>query len=278
MNTTAEKLDTQQMIEDGFLLALSKTNKQSATQLKNAGVGKVNISTGKTVVSPQKDYDSEGLLMGLFDVRDGLIDLFSSINHNSTTGRVLTSQINKVSECIRMVGGEIKPFNPLDHISGLDMPDQTVNAQKVIQQTKQCYKLGKIGNTSISKDGRIIKIVFSGNEGNHNYWAAGEITTKGAWAGNEAIDYVYTPESGKMSVKALNENGCWVDKHDGYDVYWELTESDGNPTDITDDIRLEKSVKKSEKTKELERVSKNNVTNNDIDIDFPINDMSIKEK
>jgi len=254
-------------------LELGKTNRASAAQLKNAGIGRVNLAP--TNSSPPKGYDSEGLLVELFDIRDSLVELFSSINHNSPTGRVLTSQINQISGCIRRVGGVAETFNPLDHISGLDMPDQTVNAQKVIQQTKQCYKLGSIGDTSISKDGKVIKIVFSGNEGNRDYRAEGEITTKGAWIGNEAIDYVYTPQSGKMSVKALNENGCWVDKHEGYNVYWELTESDDPIADTVEEI---KSVKKAKTIEELEKVSENNVTNKEIDIDFPINDINAKEK
>jgi hypothetical protein len=37
-----------------------------------------------------------------------------------------------------------------------------------------------------------------------------------------------------MSVKALNENGKWIDKSDNYLVYWELEESskekEGNAT------------------------------------------------
>lgn len=266
-------LDTEQMLEDAILSQFHKSNTRIPLPSSNQRTGKCETNDVKIAsISKEQSFDVEKLLLNLYEARDGLLELFSNINHNSPTGRVLTSQINKVGDCISQIGGQVEPFNPLDHISGLETPNQVINAQKVISQTKQYYKLGAIKDTSVSPDGKIIKITFEGKDGNINYKADGEITAKGLWTGNEAIDYVYAPESGKMSVKALNENGCWSDKYNDYDVYWELTENDESISEPTQNDSNEKDIKKAQKTKDQPIKVENNVDNENIDINFPIID------
>jgi hypothetical protein len=199
------------------------------------------------------------LLVTLKNIRHGLIDVFERSGLNSGVEDHLVNLIEKTSACIQYLGEPIEKFKPLSHLSGLQAPDMVKNANKVVDTTIQCYKLGEIDDTTVSDDGRNIGIVFSGEERGMKYKAYGTITAR-SWEGSEAIDYIYVPETGgKMSVKTF-ENGKWADKSDNgqYDIYYELEETDttveGNSQDdenntssenditIQSDVEVEKNV------------------------------------
>jgi hypothetical protein len=116
--------------------------------------------------------------------------------------------------------------------------------------------IGNIDDMQIGKDGKEVSIKISGQVGDINYLVSGKISGSD-WQGNEAIDYVYTPGSGRMSVKAF-EGGKWTDKSESFDVYWELEEIDNSKNEEAD-------------TGE-EKVTEEKIENNSDDIgnDFPI--------
>jgi len=191
--------------------------------------GDIAVATVKKVgkeYSPKRVIHSEKLLLSLYDIRDGLIEAFQSCELNSSISEKIIKQIGRVGNCIIHMGGEVETFDPLQHISGLEIPDIIKNAEEVIKRTIQCYRLGKITEAKIKDDGEEISMTFEGESGNIKYTASGRIISK-SWTGNEAIDYIYTPRSGKMSVKAF-EGGRWItkDDEDTYNISWELLEED----------------------------------------------------
>lgn len=221
------------------------------------GAGRV-IQGNSTI--PQRQASSEKILLTLYDVRDDLVDAFGECSFNSYLAKCLTNQINKIASCIVNMGGQAEAFEPLNHVSGLKMPDLVKNAEEVIQRTMQCYKLGTVKEAKIKEDGKEINIVFEGVDGEVKYTASGRIITKG-WTGNEAIDYVYTPNSGKMSVKAF-EGGRWVNKSnlekdkENYKISWELTEDDKSDHD---------SAKTNSVKEEVTQTTQNNESEKDVD-------------
>jgi hypothetical protein len=218
--------------------------------------------------------NSEKVLMELYDIREGLIIAFETCTLNTRTSKILNEQIIKAGKCISHLGGEVTAFNPFNHVSGLGIPNFVKNANKVVETTMQCYSLGNVEESSISNDGKQITILFSGSNENVQYKAKGIITAE-EWTGNEAIDYIYTPGEGHMSVKAF-ENGRWVSKsaNKNYHVVWELEEFDfDQPAEDTEAYDQENDDSKKEnniKNKNIITESDNGDGNDDEDIGSPI--------
>ncbi|TRZ83333.1 hypothetical protein D4R86_00785 [bacterium] len=248
---------TQNMIEESFFKNLKLKDKAMASKIGEAPIY-------ETVTGLPSTTDTEKLLLDLFEVRDGLIQSFESVGLNTTTASNLSVQINKLGSCIRHIGGEVVDFAPLEHISGLQMPDLIKSAQRVVDTTKQCYTLGKITKADVEEDGKIISINFEGKDGDIAYVARGTITANSSWKGNEAIDYIYTRGEGRMSVKAF-ENNRWVNRHNDYNVYWELDEVDTTVPKEKVENKKEISVQAQNKVD-----SRKEIDEQDIDNSFPI--------
>jgi hypothetical protein len=233
--------------------------------------GVMNISQSHHEDSDEKTSDNEEnsikvsiVLSVFYDLHDNLINLFTLCDIKSEMASLLTKQINKIESYIVNLGGSIEKFNALDYVSGLTIPNTIKNAQSVVAMTKQCYRLGTITDAKVSDDGKEINIVFSGSDGDTEYVAYGRIIAD-TWIGNEAIDYIYTPNSGKMSVKSFS-NGRWIEKKysDGYNISWELSEEN----------KSEKYGKMSNNKKEAQIDSANDGCediNSEEDIGAPIN-------
>jgi len=228
-----EEIDSADMLTQGLLKRLGGANPKylQVIQEEIDASGAVSdytpissLSASKrTANEPKKD---EKLILALKSIYAAQIDIFERIGLNSGVEEILTAIINRTAACIKYLGEPIEEFKPLSHLSGLGSPDMIKNANKVIDTTIQCYRLGKIVETNISEDGSSIDIVFSGRSGNIEYKVYGQVSAD-SWEGSEAIDYIYTRGSGKMSVKTF-ESGKWVDKSDTtlYDIRWELEEID----------------------------------------------------
>jgi hypothetical protein len=253
------KLDTKGMLENSFLEEFSKVKGgklPKTNPLERASEGTVASSTPLP-----SNTNTEELLMEAYEARDNLISSFSEVKLGSSLANKMADSINKVGSIIVKLGGEAEAFDPLAHVSGLGTPNAKKYASRVIENTIDSYSLGQIENAEIDKEsnGKTIIVTFAGRVDEVCYKAIGTITTERTWLGTEAIDYVYTPGEGKMSVKVANHNGEWVDQSDNYQISWELLESDK-------DENLEK---KAESKEDKEPGSENNV-NDDINDDFPI--------
>jgi hypothetical protein len=261
-----EILKTQDMIESSFLNSLKKSDTKIASQIGNAVV-----ETIESVTETAPSANTEGLMLDLFEIRDGLIESFESVSLNTTVASSLANNINKVGSCIQNIGGQVDEFIPLDHVSGLQAPDMDKSANKVIEMTRQCYTLGNITQADIKDDGQTIAINFEGQEGDISYKARGTITANTSWKGNEAIDYIYTAGAGRMSVKAFRDNR-WTNNNDDYSVYWELDEIDLT-AEVSEVLEAGKeNEKKSENKEEIVTEVENKIDDDDIEISdsFPI--------
>ena len=251
-NPDLEPIDTAELLDSGLRASLGGVSpdrvRDMENEIRNSG-STVETPQLKKMASHQTDSpittnaSMEKVLVSLYDTREGIVEAFETCNVNSKTAKILAGQINKLASCIRYMGGDIEEFEPLNHVSGLSAPNFYKNAQKVIETTIQCYTLGEIEDAKVLDNGKKITIVFTGTSGNVNYRAAGTITSE-EWTGNEAVDYIYTPKEGKMSVKAF-ENGRWVNRNDPdkYKVVWELEESDStNKIESVDIIEEKQSV------------------------------------
>ena len=261
-----EILDTKSMIEEDFFARLGKKFVPSSTP----------TSPTNTKLPPSPKYNTEKILLDLFEVRDGLIDTYAKIGINAHS-QSITDGINKLGSCIKSLGGEVDRFDPFAHMSGLQAPNLRKSAKRVIENTVESYTLGKIGDTNISEDGKTIIVTFTGQSGTVDYKAVGTLTASKTWVGNEAIDYVYTPSEGRMSVKTFTEDSKWIDNSDNYKISWELFENEANFNVMP--IEGENTqTKKEGKTKnnieikeEVENTALNNIEDEEIG-DFPVED------
>jgi len=250
-----EPLDTRSMLENAFLQNLRATNGSTAAKIAN--------SPGNVVAKPI-DGGTEKLLIDLYEVRDGLIETFEGVDYDSVVGKNVANNINKVSQCINRLGGDAPEFISLNHVSGLAIPNVSKNADRVLETTRQCYRFGKVKDATYLDDSKSIQIVFCGTKDDICYEATGTMTAARGWVGNEAIDYIYSKGSGRMSVKAF-EKGRWTDKsnEDDYNIYWELNESS-----------IIKEAGKKDKSIEIKEEDLTDTQNdlNKKDNDFPIED------
>jgi hypothetical protein len=217
-------LPTQQWLEDEFIAQLEQGSGGGGSNKSQAPAETATVKQEPSAGLTEDSVSREQLLKDLYEVRDRLIDTFSCGNDQVRISSIITDQINHISRCASSLGAPAEHFDPLDHMSGLNAPNLKRNAENVIDNTKSCYQLGNVEGKLISEDAKEITIAFSGQKGDMLYTATGTIRG-GNWQGNEAVDYVYTPGAGKMSVKAF-EDGQWLDKSDKFDVSWELTEEE----------------------------------------------------
>jgi hypothetical protein len=230
------------------------------------------------VPSNPQPQENEVLIGVLRKMHASLVDVFERSGLNSGIESSLVTLIDSAGSCLTFLGESTHKFEPLKHLSGLQAPNMLKNASKVLETTLNCYKLGEITESKISDDGSVIEIVFSGKSNDTEYKAFGEIQAS-SWEGSEAIDYIYTPGSGKMSVKSF-EGGKWVDKSDHYHVTWALEEHNphegkevfASVNEFDDGVEEEINEKKLEDKKEVPIPPLNNDLDDEEIGDFPIND------
>jgi hypothetical protein len=250
------KLDTKSMLESGFFAEYAK---EGGSMPKAPAKGMTKAPALQTV-NPS-NTNTEQVLLDAYEARDGLISSFSEVKLGSALADSMKGAINKIGSMIVNMGGEAEAFDPLSHMSGLQAPSVQKYASRVIENTIDSYSLGKIEDAKVDEEsnGKSIIVAFTGNDDNVVYRAVGTITTNGTWVGNEAIDYVYTPGAGKMSVKVANQNGEWEDVSKDYTLSWELFEN-----------TPEKKIEKKAQTKEEEKDLIENKLDDEINEDFPI--------
>lgn len=230
-----EEIDSADLLTQGLLKGMGGANPAFLNQVKREiessgdAVDHAPVSrfvkqgeVSQEKASPKKD---EKLINVLTVIHQGLIDVFERAGFNSGFENQLTPLIDATGACISYLGGSVEKFEPLKHLSGLEAPNMSENALKVIETTKRCYKLGKVVDSKLSdSDSNSILIIFSGEKNGVKYLAYGKISAK-SWDGSEAIDYIYTSGAGQMSVKSY-KNGKWVDvsSDSNYNIYWELEE------------------------------------------------------
>lgn len=247
------------------------------------------------------NISTEKMLYSLFEIHDGLIETFELSELDSPISKKITDLISHMEDCIQYLGGKIEIFEPIKHVSGLDVPDFFKNAQKVLDTTIACYKMGEVVQSNIEDDGKTINIVFAGSNKDIIYNASGIIIADN-WNGNEAIDFIYTKNGGKMSVKVF-ENGRWNDKSESgnYGIRYDLEEVNINDvkkyqenmgkeeqeiatdedTTVVENNKIENLEKKDKEIKEVLKVEKNYVSKvaeghgNLEDLDSDLNDFPI---
>jgi hypothetical protein len=292
-NPEAESFDSADLLTQSLLNQLGGVSQQKLQEVQEEIVARGEqldytpissfSSEGRTAHNhnpePQKDLR---LIKTISVIHKGLIDVFERSGLNSGIEGNLVTLIEATAAVLNYLGEPTTRFEPLRHLSGLKPPNMVKNANKVLETTLSCYNLGEVSGQSVSDDGSVINIVFSGKSGEIEYVAHGEVSAH-SWEGSEAIDYIYTPGSGKMSIKAY-EGGKWVDKSDNknYLINWELEEKDlsleGNPTDNSNNSTVEEleviasEENLSDKQEVLSQSLNNDLNDEDEEIEFPISD------
>ena len=113
------------MLFEGFMKELNKKKPEVARAIASSDPevsdkGHLFTAPGNDAV---KTDNTEKVLIGLYDVRDDLINTFGNVSSNMALAQSIADNINKVGSCIISLGGEVKKFNPLDHVSKLSTPD-----------------------------------------------------------------------------------------------------------------------------------------------------------
>lgn len=252
-------LQTRSMLEDGFFANIGKSKGKLKQELTKQAKTTLNN------VKPIPNANTEEILLEAYNVRDALIESVSGIQLGTRLAENLTSAVNSMGSLIVRLGGEAENFDPLSQRSGLQAPNMKRNVERVIENTKDSYALGEIDEARI-EEGSII-IGFSGVQEDTKYKAVGTIAARKGWTGAEAVDYVYMPGGGKMSVKVANNNGQWIDRSDDYGITWELFEDSGSSE--AQEMPPENIEKNSVTKEEPEEKIANNVVD-EINDDFPI--------
>lgn len=204
--------------------ALEDTSQNTSNRITQAQTSS-EPSQQKRVQLPD-GVSTENMLVALYSLYDDTIEAFEEavqLDEGSHLSKKIQSLIQQLSTAIGMVGGKVEPFDPLDHISGLQIPEATKNAEQVAENTKKYYTKGLVKAGTVSDNDATIEVAFSGTKGDIAYSAMGKIKAE-SWDGNEAIDYVYTSDGGKMTVKRLTK-GRWVDISDNFEIMYELFEN-----------------------------------------------------
>ena len=233
----AEGFDATSMLASNLEAALGGTISptkiaQVKAEISNRGdsIDHRSLRKAASLSNLEETVPVEKILLLLYDVRENLIAAFEQTGLNGNAANLLETSIESIERCIILNGGEVEKFVAINHVSGLSAPDFAKNAEKVIATTLQCYTLGAVEDAKIQEQGKVIQISFTGTSGKMQYRADGTVTAK-EWTGNEAIDYVYTPGEGNMTVKAF-ENGRWIIKNTStnsrYKVAWTLKEDEIN--------------------------------------------------
>lgn len=246
MSEDREILDTKSMLEDGFLQNLSSIKKNPNVQMdkikrQQEAIDLIEDDNEESNESDAKhSVDTEAVILELFDIRDDAIKLFSNLGLSDKNSQVVSGIIEKTEKMIVGFGGAVEQFDPFSVEQELRAPDMKLNANKVIESTKN-YSLCKIANSKVSNDGKSIQIEFSGEKNDIEYKSVGTVVAKSFWNGNEVIGYVYSPSSGKMSVKSAGSNGEWIDQSDNFKISWELYEQKKEDTVKQEENNVETS-------------------------------------
>jgi hypothetical protein len=269
-----EPSDYTDLLAQGLAQRIGEASREKVDEVKKeieASGDHVDLTSKSSVrrQGSKLNVSTEKILLSLYNVRDGLVGLFETHGIQPAMANPIVAQIKNVDTCIKIAGGDIEEFAPLNHVSGLNAPSLVKNAQKVIETTLQCYRLGRIDSAKLAKDGKEILISFSGQQGKTLYKADGTVASD-SWSGNEAIDYIYAPKEGKMSIKAY-ENGRWIDKSETgkYEVYWELQEWDEG-TKIAKNTEAVSEKEQKEQKEITAEVQNNDNENGEEEISTPI--------
>lgn len=244
-----EPVDTASLLENALKNSLGPVSEATLAKTYKEIESTGNRVEGKKLaMSLPAGFSAEALLLDLYAIRDDLIGVIELAGvNNEVTGKT-SNAIAKIEKFLYKLGGEVEEFIPLNHISGLSAPNQLKNAQKVLETTIQCYSLGEIKETKVKDGGKVIQLAFYGKSRDVEYVAHGEISAD-EWTGNEAIDYIYTPGEGNMTVKAF-ENGRWIVKNaagnDKYKVVWALEEKSNK----AQKKKIEAEIKETSEEKE----------------------------
>lgn len=170
----------------------------------------------------------------LKDVREDLVALFQEFSTEHALPKRIEGMIRKMEEMGYALGVELEPFDPLKNMSGLKSGEALENAEKVVTNTLDHYKLFSVSSikTYMTNGGPTIELHIFGEQNGMGFEASGSITARSDFNGNEAIDYVYSPEGGLMTVKARSQ-GMWEDVSDSFSVdckvkRYKLGETDQN--------------------------------------------------
>jgi len=180
-----------------------------------------------------KEFTSRAVEI-LKNVREDLVALFQEVSTEEVLPRRIEAIIRKTEEMGYALGVELEPFDPLKNMSGLKSGEALENAEKVVANTLNHYKLFSVSSikTYMGNGGPTIELHIFGEQNGMGFEASGSITAHADFNGNEAIDYVYSLEGGLMTIKARSQ-GMWEDVSDSFSVdckvkRYKLGETDPN--------------------------------------------------
>ena len=161
----------------------------------------------------------ERAAMGLEELRQNLIHLFREASANDRLSRRIEGVIRQVEGLEECIGLEHQKFDALINMSGLQVGGRLENAEKVISNTTQHYKMFPITSMTTDVKGGVptISIVILGEKDDTGFEITGTIVAPSDFDGNEAIDYVYSQTGGLMTVKAKSA-GSWSDVSDRFQI------------------------------------------------------------
>jgi len=205
-------LDTSSMLEESLRSGLSSKN--------------IKTSSVKTVdENPDQTLKAFGIKTGVSDktiehiklLKEAGVNLYKEYGSQALLSGKIEKLIRRIEDIQFSIGLEPELFDPLKNRSGLESVEQLENADKVIANTLNHYRMFSISSIKsfLSPKGPAIDIKIFGDSGKVGFEISGTVIAEEDFDGNEAIDYVYASNGGLMSVKSRSQ-GTWKDTSENF--------------------------------------------------------------
>ena len=154
----------------------------------------------------------EHVVSSIENLKGDLIAMFQEMCSNAVLASRMEGMIRRIEDIQQSMGIEFNLFDPLSNMSGLKSGEALENADKVISNTLKHYRLYGVSSitSTVGQFGPTILLSLFGEDKDVGFEVDAFIAAKSDFNGNEAIDYVWSPDGGRMTVKART-NGAWRD-------------------------------------------------------------------
>ena len=169
------------------------------------------FATSENVFAPNHVLQ-EHVVIAMNNLKNDMVALFQETSANNGLSVRIEAMIRRLEDIQQSIGVEVDPFDPLRNMSGLQAGEPLENADKVIANTLKHYKAYGISaiTSSMGKFGPSIQLSIFGENDGVGFEVDGFVAAREDFNGNEAVDYVWSPEGGLMTVKARH-HGTWND-------------------------------------------------------------------
>lgn len=163
------------------------------------------------------DLLQKQVVESLLNLKNEMISMFQEESANPVRSARVEGMIRMAESALERIGVEFDVFDPLRNTSGLQVGEPLENAERVVANTLDHYRLYGISSAfaEMGKFGPSVTLSIFGSEEDVGFEVDAFVAAKTDFNGNEAIDYVWSKNGGLLTVKA-RMSGRWEDVSDEF--------------------------------------------------------------